>query len=313
MKIGIFLNFVGLGANLLHLSYCHEIAKRHGPVTIVTLCKNLKQALEDDPLIKDVLLIDKKNKRILDIFKLSSYLKKLSFKKLFIFYPSLRTYLAAKIANIDEINSYSFFKKKNLHLVDAAKEFTEKYLNIKNCPTETNFFVSKKKNEVAKEIIKKNHYNIVIGAGSSGPTTKWGEKNYIQLINKLNLNNDYFFYILCGPNEKEISDKIISNVKKKNCQSLSQKNISQLIPIISSCDMYIGNDSFGHHITSQCGIPSLVIILDTPKAYTDYSINQYRIIPKGTNLKNIKHDTAFNPNLIKVDQIYKKVLELKIN
>ena len=27
MKIGIYLNYIGLGANLLHLSYCHEIAK----------------------------------------------------------------------------------------------------------------------------------------------------------------------------------------------------------------------------------------------------------------------------------------------
>ena len=48
MNVGIFLNYIGLGSNLLHLSYCHEIAKKYGPVTIITLCKNLDQALEDD-------------------------------------------------------------------------------------------------------------------------------------------------------------------------------------------------------------------------------------------------------------------------
>ncbi len=42
MKIGIFLNYVGLGANLLHLSYCHQIAKKYGPITIITLSSNLK-------------------------------------------------------------------------------------------------------------------------------------------------------------------------------------------------------------------------------------------------------------------------------
>ena len=62
MNVGIFLNYIGLGSNLLHLSYCHEIAKKYGPVTIITLCKNLDQALEDDPNIKSVVLIDKNNK-----------------------------------------------------------------------------------------------------------------------------------------------------------------------------------------------------------------------------------------------------------
>ena len=58
MNVGIFLNYVGLGSNLLHLSYCHEIARKYGPVTIITLCGNLDQALEDDPNIKEVVLIN---------------------------------------------------------------------------------------------------------------------------------------------------------------------------------------------------------------------------------------------------------------
>ncbi len=28
MKTGIYLSYIGLGANLLHLSYCHQIAKK---------------------------------------------------------------------------------------------------------------------------------------------------------------------------------------------------------------------------------------------------------------------------------------------
>ena len=54
MKTGIYLSYIGLGANLLHLSYCHQIAKKHGPVTIITLCKNLEETLIDDPLIEKV-------------------------------------------------------------------------------------------------------------------------------------------------------------------------------------------------------------------------------------------------------------------
>ena len=30
------------------------------------------------------------------------------------------------------------------------------------------------------------------------------------------INGDYYFFILCGPNEKSIEDKIISGINKKN-------------------------------------------------------------------------------------------------
>ena len=45
MKTVVLLSYTGLGSNLLHLSYCHQIAKKFGPVTIITLCENLSQAL----------------------------------------------------------------------------------------------------------------------------------------------------------------------------------------------------------------------------------------------------------------------------
>ena len=75
--------------------------------------------------------------------------------------------------------------------------------------------------------------------------------------------------------------------------------------------MYVGNDSFGQHVSSQCNIPSLILLLDTPKAYSDYSKNQYQIIPEGENINMIEHNTAFEPSSITVDQVYKKILELK--
>jgi len=209
MKTGIYLSYVGLGANLLHLSYCHQIAKKNGPVTIITLCKNLKESLADDPLIEDVYYLDKYHKKLLDIFNLSKILKQFHFQNLLIYYPSLRLYFAAKIAGIENIWSYKSKNKKNLHLVKSAKELTENYLNIDNCLTETNFFIDKDRIKKVKEELNNNSYKIVIGAGSSGPTTRWGSSNYANLINKLNELDDYFFFILCGPNEKEIENQIL--------------------------------------------------------------------------------------------------------
>ena len=310
MKTGIYLSYVGLGANLLHLSYCHQIAKKYGPVTIITLCKNLEAALSDDPLIEKVYYLEKYNKKLINILKLSQILKKFNFTNLLIFYPSLRIYISAKIAGIKNLYAYNFFKKKDLHLVKAAKSLTEKFLNTDNCQTETNFVINNKKIEKIN-IEFKNVFKIVIGAGSSGPTTRWGSINFSKLMNKLNENGEYIFFILCGPNEKEIENEIIDNLKKKNYVALSNKKISEVTPYLCACDMYVGNDSFGSHISAQSGKKSIVFLLDSPKAYTDYSKNFFRIVPEGFNIEDITHDTKADPNLISVDNVIKKIEGLK--
>ena len=307
MKTGILLSYKGLGSNLLHLSYCHEIAKKNGPITIITLCKNLEQALTGDPLIKEIILLDKYHKKLIDIFKLSKFLRNLNLDSIFIFYPSFRYIISSKIAGIKNIKSYSVFKKKNLHLVNAAKKFTEKSLDIQKCPTETSIYIEPTKKIALTNKINKFKKNIILGVGSSGPTTRWGSKNFISLIKKLNKEEDYFFYLLCGPNENDIADTILSQIGSEHCVSLSNKNISEIVPLISVCDMYIGNDSFGHHVACQSFLPSFVIMLDTPKAYTDYSKNQFRILPNNINEDHVSHDSKISPNDITVDNVLNKI------
>ena len=142
MRTGILLSYVGLGSNLLHLTYCHEIAKKYGSVSIVTICKNLEQALEDDPLIKEVIYLDNYYKKFFDILKLSKCLKTYNFDYFYIFYPSIRFFLASKIAGIKNVYTYRLFKKKDLHLVKIAQKFVKEKLNISYCPTETKFHIS---------------------------------------------------------------------------------------------------------------------------------------------------------------------------
>merc|ERR1711991_362595 len=129
----------------------------------------------------DVYYLNKYHKRFIDIFNLSKFLKQFHFQNLLIYYPSLRLYFAAKIAGIDNIWSYKSKNKKILHLVKSAKELTENFLNIDNCLTETNFFIDKDRIKKIKDEL-----------------------------------NNYFFFILCGPNEKEIENQILSKLKKKN-------------------------------------------------------------------------------------------------
>ena len=309
MKTCVYLSYKGLGANLLHLAYCHEIARRHGPITIITLCSNLEAALKDDPLIKKIIFINKYHRRFIDILKLKKFLNTFNFDQIFIYYPSLRIYLASIFSNIEKVYSYPIFKKKNLNLIKAAKTFTEKSLEINNCPTETNFYVKKNKIEEINNNFDNKKFKIVIGAGSSGPSTRWITEKFYNLSNKLNDTGNYYFFILCGPDDKVISDEIISNVSKNNCLSLYKKNIEEIIPYLCSANMYVGNDSFGSHVTAQSGIKSLVILLDTPKAYTDYSKNCQRIVPDGIKIENITHGSNLMAENVSVEKVYQAIID----
>ena len=312
MRVGVFLNYIGLGANLMHLSYCHEIAKVFGPITLITLAKNLDQALEDDPLINEIKIFQK-NKNITDIPKISSDLKKLKLDKIFIYYPSARLYSAAKIAGINQVFCYPIFKKKELHLVKAAKDFTCRHLNLVDCKTETTIQINQEKINDTKKYFDNNKCNLVIGAGSSGPDTRWGEENFSNLLNELNKEGEFFFFIQAGPDQKDISKKIINNIEKKNCMDLSNFSVREIVPFFALCDMYVGNDSFMHHVTSQSQKPSIVLLINSPRAYTDYSKHYHRIIPHNANINNIDHKFLYSPNSISVDVVKNKVLELKSN
>ena len=55
------------------------------------------------------------------------------------------------------------------------------------------------------------------------------------------------------------------------------------------------------------GKPSFIILLDTPRAYSDYSMNQHRIIPPNTDLNNISHNSKLDPNTISVGDVFAKI------
>ena len=304
MKSAIFLSYKGLGSNLLHLSYCHQISKKFGPITLITLNNRVKDILKFDPNFNEIIHLDKFYKKTTDIFNLAKFFKNLKLDQIFIFYPSPRFYASAKIAGIKNIFHYPLFKKKNLHLVKAAKKFIEKTININNCPTETKIFVDEKNLNIKKT---NNFKSIILGIGSSGATTKWGYDKYASLINNLNKKYNLNFYLLCGIDENNNAEKIVNSISKKNVFSLGKKNIEQVLHYINLSDLYIGNDSFGHHISSQLGKPSFILLLDSPKAYSDYSVNQYRIIPEGYHIDKITHNTNANPDLITEEMIIKKI------
>ena len=309
MKIGCFLPFVGLGSCLLHMPYVHEFAKKEGPITILTFSKSLSDALKFDPNIKEIILVEKFHKRLTDIFKLSSYLKSLNLTKLYIFKCSLRFYLAARWAGIFT-RSYPFYKKINLHLVKEGRDFTIKNLKLNNCQTETRLYINQKNLSDVKKIMSTGKKNILIAPSSSGPTTMWGTSHFIDLMKRLDKQANCFF-IIAGDSterEKKIVNEIVTSFDKNKTMVLNDKTISQLMPIISFCDLSICNDTAFQHLSCQLNVPTLILRFDTPDAYSSYSQLQYPILPEGYS--KVDHDTKADPKLISVETVFSKSLSL---
>ena len=80
MNTACFLPYVGLGTCLLHMSYIREFAKKSGPIKILTFSKSLADALKFDQDVKEVIVVEKYNKKFLDIFRLANFLKNLQLK-----------------------------------------------------------------------------------------------------------------------------------------------------------------------------------------------------------------------------------------
>tara|TARA_Y100000766_G_C18542906_1_gene429103 strand:- start:116 stop:346 length:231 start_codon:yes stop_codon:yes gene_type:complete len=75
--------------------------------------------------------------------------------------------------------------------------------------------------------------------------------------------------------------------------------------------MYVGNDTFSHHVTSQSQKPSIVLLLNTPKAYSDYSMYHHRITPDNIKIEDINHNSNFNPESISVEKVINKIIQIK--
>ena len=235
MKVLILINKVGLGDCIIHINYIHEISKKYGkPVSI--LAKENTRAKDlflDDPHISEVITLDRLNDNtgchdgLNGFFKLVKDIKEKKFDKVFIFNSSIRYFLICKIAGIKEIAQYPLFKKKGQHVVNTAKIFTENELN-KIVSTQPKLLISEEKILKAKKDISKNHKNIVLGVSASGLTKRWGIKNFIELIEKINEKYPSKFYLAAGKKDQELIDEILNSNVGSNCISLNNLKINEM-------------------------------------------------------------------------------------
>ena len=87
-------------------------------------------------------------------------------------------------------------------------------------------------------------------------------------------------------------------------------SISEAIPIIKNCNLYVGNDTGWLHIAAALDIKCLALFMDSPvKAYSKYSKNISVIIPQGETEDSTSHDTL-GKDKISFDEVYNKAIKM---
>ena len=270
----------GIGDLCIFLSSIHEIAKQNKNYKVYLLTKErtrAKNILQNDNFIFEIIYIDRekfisRHSGIFGFFNMVQDLKKYRFQKAYIMHYSLRYHLVCFLLNIRQIFSYGFFKK-NENISKKIYDSTLKWLSIKK-------FNSNAKIKILD--FKGNKKNIIIGIGSSGPTRRWGVKNFYNLIKKISTIDKFNFYIAAGKNEKNEFKQLKKKFNKDiNIFSLCDHQIYDALKIIKGSKMYVGTDSAFMHLSAAVEVKSFGLFGDTPTNYGEYTNYIIPILPEG--------------------------------
>ena len=319
MKVLVIQPKIGMGDMVIYLPYIHAIAKKYNSPVSILVKENsrAKELLIDDKKISEVIILDRTkinagtHDGIKGFFQLAKELKKKKFDKVFIFNSSLRYFLISKLAGIKKISQYPLFKKKD-NIVTSAKIFTENELGT-IVSTQPELQLDKVKIANYRSQFSKDLKHICLGISASGPTKRWSIKNYINLCEKIDKQIPSKFYIAAGKNDKELINEIYNSKIKNRCISFDNLKISETMPIIKNCDLYIGNDTGWLHISSALNIKCLALFMDSPvQAYGKYSKNIEIILPDGETEETTTHDTLGSEK-ISFGKVFEKSINLLTN
>ena len=294
----------GVGDLCMFLPYIQQIKEHNKDFAFTLVTKKrtaAKQILKYDQSINQIVYLEDETiattkSKINNFFKLLNFIKKNNFSKIYIMHFSIFWFLLAKISGIKNIYKYGILKK-NVDIYLNALEQNKRWLQDPNLSSQTKI--------VYPQNNSKNNNQIIIGIGSSGPTKKWPIENYIELIKKINDKN-IKFYLAGGNNEIEnqIANKIINEIKENRIESLCSLSIEEIMPIINSSKLYVGNDTGFMHLSAGLNIPAIGLFGDTPLSYAKYNKNILPIIPE--NFKTVGHG-SMAMNQITISQVLNEV------
>jgi len=309
---------MGIGDTVIFLPFIKSIStKFNSPVNLlVKENSRADQFLNQTNYIDKIIHLKRNNQNTdrhdgaMGFFNLVNDLKNYKYEKVFIFNSSLRFNLVARLAGIKKIYQYPLFQKKNQHITDPAKNLIKESINI---DVDENPEIQVDEKSVQQSFLKYNmnndQFNIMLAIGGSGSTKRIPPKTFLSVMEKIsNFKKSHFFLATGKNNEEQVILKEIYNSKfREICTPLDELSISEILPIIKSCDYSICNDTSFSHLSSALGIKTITLMADTPIIYGSYSSIMFPIIPDGET--TVTHDTL-GKDKINPEKIFNKFLSI---
>ena len=312
MKILIVQNKKGIGDLVIYLPFIEAVAKKFATKIYLLAKENSKatELMKNNKNIKEIIILDRDNKNnngihdgLTGTFSLVKKIKSYRFDKVFIFNSSLRFNLIARLSSIKDIFQYPLFAKKNQNITKTAQNFLKAKLDI-DVESNPKIVINEKEVEHIKKKynISGDEKNILLGIGGSGITKKIPAKTFLKFMEFCNQKYNCRFFLATGQNKDEqfILNEIFNSKFKSKCLQLNKLNLLETLPFIKNCNIAVCNDSSFSHLSAALGLPTIVLMADTPIIYGSYSPQMHPILPDGVS--EVKHNTLgkdkINPSKI---------------
>ena len=300
-KILVIIGGRGIGDLIYHLPLLKSLFKTYGS-KIYILSNNINQSKEvfkNEIFYKKIIEFDNRRlgllKTINNIIKFKMLINNLNPKYVFLTSNTKRLVIPVLLSNAEKkyilgAGKLIINKDKSLNKLTLSQKILKYTLDLKLAKKDNSFLLTKQKPKIYKETKQKKIFIVI---DSHHDQNNWPTKYFIQIIKKIVKKNK--IYINFSPKKKYFLKYFPSElIKSKNIEFTYKKRISEIIDIIYSCDVVIGNET--GPICLGSSLEKQVHAIYTPL----HTMPESKII----NKKN----KYYNTYLQKPDIIVKKIL-----
>lgn len=257
----------------------------------------VREILQDNPALDEIIVYDKKDKEKswLSFLRLCKKIKAQNFDLAILPHRSFKSALLTFLAkipcrigfNISEgslllTDKIIYREGKNIHEIERNLSLLDR-LDVADKKVE--FFLRAGKNALSYSLSMMKKYQIdandlVVGInpGSVWPTKRYPVEKFAALADKIVKELDATIFIIGGPEDKQIADQVVGQMKERVINIAGETTIKQLIAISQRFNLLITNDSGAMHIAVAQNVPVVAIFGPTTRELGFYPYGQKDIV-----------------------------------
>jgi ADP-heptose:LPS heptosyltransferase len=331
-KIIVIAVNTGIGNVLMITPMIEEIKKkfRYSNISVLVSNEACKKVLGNNPNIKDVIVLQRRNRKLENFFPISGLkqfirLRKEKFDVSFTIMPHsyygsfCALWIGAEKRISHNLCLADFLQTKLIGLRKIHDVVQNIYLVSSNYNMNPSLKIWLRQGERKSKLVR--NVGIHVGCDANSEFKRWPIENFIRLGKKL-VDNNFSVTFFVGPDEM-IFREIIE--REGVFEVIKEDDLRKMIARLGRCEYFISNDSGVMHIAEALGVFLIVLfgasdyrrsgpmpnkksIILTPKKYRpwSYSLDEIagRKIPigDGSNVRDISVERVYNSFLKLIDK-----------